>query len=90
MQGFSQQKGIDYKETFAPVVRYSSIRFLLALSVNCNLHIHQLDAETAVLNSFLEENIFTDQSKGYSDDNNLVWLLRKALYGLKHPVGFGI
>ena len=39
-QGFSQIKGIDYEETFAPVAQYSSIRTILALSAQMGWHIH--------------------------------------------------
>jgi len=49
-RGFSQIEGIDYEETFAPVVRYSSMRAILALSVQMGWHIHQMDVKNAFLN----------------------------------------
>lgn len=45
VKGFSQQKGIDYTETFAPVVRYTSICCLLALADRHRLLVHQMDAD---------------------------------------------
>ena len=57
-KGFNQQKGIDYNETYAPVVRYTSIRFLFALAAKYNLFVHQKDAGTAFLNAKLQEEIY--------------------------------
>uniref|UniRef100_A0A5S6QJJ9 Reverse transcriptase Ty1/copia-type domain-containing protein n=1 Tax=Trichuris muris TaxID=70415 RepID=A0A5S6QJJ9_TRIMR len=57
-KGYSQQCGIDYKETFAPVARFSSIRTLMALTAERDLKVHQLDISTAFLNGDLEENVF--------------------------------
>lgn len=66
-KGFTQRYGVDYEETFAPVVRYSSIRFLIAHAVRCNMKIHQMDAVTAFLQSDVKENIFLEQPEGFSD-----------------------
>jgi len=54
-KGFSPNQGIDYDETFSPVVRYTTLRFLFALSVNLNLKVRHLDVTTAFLNGFLEK-----------------------------------
>lgn len=83
VKGCSQQKGIDYDETFAPVVRYTSLRFLFALAAKHNLMIHQLDAVTAFLNGDLEEEIFMVQPEGFDDGSGRVCALKKSLYGLK-------
>ena len=53
-KGFLQQKGINYEETFSPVVRYSSIRFLLALSAKYGMKVDQMDVATAFLNPELD------------------------------------
>ena len=57
-RGFSQIKGINYEENFAPVARYSSIRTILALSAQMGWHIHQMDVKTAFLNGVIEEEVY--------------------------------
>uniref|UniRef100_A0A5S6QBI6 Integrase catalytic domain-containing protein n=1 Tax=Trichuris muris TaxID=70415 RepID=A0A5S6QBI6_TRIMR len=61
-QDYTQQRGTDFKETFAPVVRLNSIRTLMALAVEKGLTVHQLDIATAFLNGDLEEEIFMQPS----------------------------
>lgn len=83
-QGFSQQAGIDYDEIFSPVVRYESIRLLLAISVKENLKSIQFDVSTAYLNSNLKETTYMRVPDGLIvKDKNLVLKLNKAIYGLK-------
>ncbi len=48
-KGYSQKYGVDYEETFAPVVRFSSIRALLAFAVQNDILVHQMDVQTAFL-----------------------------------------
>lgn len=57
VKGCSQRKGIDYAETFSPVVRYSTIRFLVAIAAKLNLDIDQMDAVTAFLQGDLKEEV---------------------------------
>ena len=52
-QGFNQKYGLDYEETFSPVVRFESIRSVIALGAQHNLHFHQMDVFTAFLNASL-------------------------------------
>ena len=54
-KGYAQKYGIDYDETFSPVVRISSIRLLLAFAIQNDLLIHQMDVETAFLNGKLDD-----------------------------------
>lgn len=84
-KGYSQKEGIDYSETFAPVVKYVTIRCLLAISAVMDYEIQQMDVKAAFLNGDLEEEIYMQQPEGYvlMDDQQKVWRLRKALYGLK-------
>lgn len=57
-RGFTQIQGIDYMETFAPVVKLNSIKVLLALATQFNFEIHQLDVKTAFLNGYIDEDIY--------------------------------
>ena len=84
-KGYTQKHGVDYDETFSPVVRYSSIRALLAFAVQNKMLIHQMDVVTAFLNGTLEEEIYMEQPPGYVREGReqLVCKLKKSLYGLK-------
>lgn len=85
IKGCAQKKGIDYEETYSPVVRYSSIRFLMALAVKYNMDIDQMDAVTAFLQGDLSDEIYMIQPEEFVDSSavNKVCKLRKAIYGLK-------
>ena len=60
-KSFTQIKAIDYEETFSHVVRFASIRLLLALVAHLDLELFQMDVKTAFLNGNLEEEIYMDQ-----------------------------
>ena len=64
-QRYSQKYGINYDETFSPVVQFSSIRELLAYAVQNNMLICQMDMVTGFLNGELDEEIYMQQSDGY-------------------------
>jgi hypothetical protein len=64
-RGFSQEKGIDYNETFSPVINISSLRILLALTAIYDLNVHQMDVKTAFLYGHILEEIFMVQPEGY-------------------------
>lgn len=82
-KGFAQRYGRDYYETFSPVVRHATIRYLLALAVKNRMSIYQMDAETAFLQGDLHENVYMKQAQGYDDNSGRVYHLKKAVYGLK-------
>ena len=84
-QGFKQQEGIDFEETFAPVARLESIRMLLAYASYKGFTLFQMDVKSAFLNGFIEEEVFVHQPPGFVDPTypNHVLRLTKALYGLK-------
>jgi len=63
-RGFSQIYGIDYLDTYAPVVKLASIRILLAIAAIFGLEIHQMDVVTAFLAGELEEEIYMEQPEG--------------------------
>ena len=84
-QGFSQKFGEDYDQTFSPVVRFESLRALMALAAKHELHLHQMDVTTAFLHGVLEDEVFMKQPKGYEKEGkeNLVCKLKRSIYGLK-------
>ena len=85
-RGFSQIYGVDYLDTYAPVVKLASIRILLAVAAIYGLEIHQMDVVTAFLAGDLEEEIFMGQPEGFevgTKEDDLVCRLRRSLYGLK-------
>lgn len=87
-KGFSQQAGIDYEETFAPVVKYTSMQILLAVAAKLGLRVTQLDAVTAFLNGNLEEEIYLQQPEKFNNGLGKFCRLRKSLYGLKQASRF--
>jgi len=82
-KGYSQIPGMDYNDTFAPVVRMETIRTLLALAVQENWEIQQMDVKGAYLNGTLKEKIYMKQPEGYDDGTGCLYCLIKLLYGLK-------
>lgn len=82
-KGCCQKQGIDYQETYSPVVRYSSIRYLMAIAAQFHLTIYQMDAVTAFLQGDLKEEVYMEQPEVYNDGTNRVCMLRKSMYGLK-------
>ena len=64
-QGFSQKFGTDYDENFCPVVRQESLRALIALGVQNDLQIHQIDVTAAFLNGEPEEEVYMKQPEGF-------------------------
>ena len=65
-QGFSQKQGLDYDETFSPVIRFESFRSLVAVALQKRLKLHQLDITAAFLNGRLEEEVFMNQPEGFA------------------------
>jgi hypothetical protein len=83
-KGYSQVHGVDYEEIFAPVVKFTSARILLAIVALLDLELHQMDVVTAFLNGELNEEIFMEQPEGFGAENSSqVCKLAKSLYGLK-------
>lgn len=82
-KGFSQQFLIDYNETFAPVARMTSFRFVIALANQFDLLVHHMDVKTAFLNGILKEEIFMRIPEGITYTGDKVCKLNKSIYGLK-------
>ncbi|GJW89497.1 retrovirus-related pol polyprotein from transposon TNT 1-94 [Tanacetum coccineum] len=83
--GYRQEEGIDFEESFAPVVRLEAIRIFLAFAAHMNMVVYQMDVKTAFLNGNLREEVYVSQPNGFVDKDkpNHVYKLKKALYGLK-------
>ncbi|GJV17890.1 retrovirus-related pol polyprotein from transposon TNT 1-94 [Tanacetum coccineum] len=84
-QGFRQEEGIDFEESFAPVARIEAIRIFVANATHKNMIIYQMEVKTAFLNGELKEEVYVSQLEGFVDQDNPshVYKLKKALYGLK-------
>jgi hypothetical protein len=84
-KGFSQRPGIDFEETFSPVVEHDTLRVILSLVATLDLEMSQLDVQTAFLYGEIEEEIYFQQPEGYvqAGQENSVCRLQKCLYGLK-------
>ncbi|GKA55636.1 ribonuclease H-like domain-containing protein, partial [Tanacetum coccineum] len=83
--GRSQQQGIDFDETFSPVVKPATIRTVLSLAVTRDWPIHQLDVKNAFLHGQLSETVYMHQPPGFVDSAHpdYVCHLQRSLYGLK-------
>ena len=81
----AQKQGVDFTETFAPVIKMTSLRLLLALANENQAYLHQMDVKTAFLYGELDEEIFMDQPEGQAapGEEHLVCKLKKSIYGLK-------
>ena len=85
-KGYNQEEGgIDYDETFFPVVRLKAIRMLLAFASFMDFKLYQMDVKNVFLNGYIEEEVYIKQSPDFENFNfsNHVFKLSKALYGLK-------
>nr|GEV85882.1 retrovirus-related Pol polyprotein from transposon TNT 1-94 [Tanacetum cinerariifolium] len=84
-QGFNQQEGINYDETYAFVARLESIRILLAYACALDIKLFQMDVKSAFLKGFINEEVYVAQLPGFIDfvKSNHVYRLKKALCGLK-------
>jgi len=84
-KGFQQVQGVDYEETFSPVVMLKSVRVILAIATYFNYKIWQMDVKTVFHNGNLTENVYMIQPEGFVDPTNpgKVCKLQKSIYGLK-------
>jgi hypothetical protein len=83
-KGYRQIQGIDYQESFAPVVRYDSLRVIIAIAAERDLELYQLDVKTAFLNGIIDEEIYIAQPEGYIKQGREreVCRLNKSIYGI--------
>ena len=90
-KGYDQEYGLDYSETFIPVIRHETILLVLSLAVRNNWLINQLNVSNAFLHGMLDETIYMTQPPGYVDPRfpQHVCKLQKSLYGLKEAPVLG-
>jgi hypothetical protein len=84
-KGYTQKAGVDYSETFSPMVKFETVRIVMAITAADDLEIVQFDIKTTFLNGDIAELLYMEQPEGFIDKDHpdYVCLLRKALYGLK-------
>jgi hypothetical protein len=85
LRGFTQRSGVDYDETFSPVVKFATIRVVLSLALSRDWAIHQLDVKNAFLHGTLTETVYCSQPTGFFDADrpDMACRLNRSLYGLK-------
>ena len=84
-KGYSQRKGIDFKETFSPVSTKDYLRIIMAIVAHFDLKLHQMDVRTTFLNGDLVEDVYMSQPIGFEEvgKDHMVCKLQKSIYGLK-------
>ncbi|KAL8111789.1 hypothetical protein AgCh_019472 [Apium graveolens] len=84
-QGYNQQEGIDYDETYAPVARLEAIRILMAFAAHKKFKLYQMDVKSAILNGYLKEEVYVKQPPGFIHEKypSYVYKLKKSVYGLR-------
>jgi len=85
VRGFTQRAGIDFSETFSPIVKPATIRTILAITASNQWPTKQLDVSNAFLHGHLNEHVLCQQPTGFVDADrpDAVCLLDKSLYGLR-------
>jgi hypothetical protein len=78
-------KGLDFRETFAPVTCLEDIRILLAFAAFKGFKLYQMDVKSAFLNGVIQEEVYVRQPPGFENHKypHRVYKLSNALYGLK-------
>nr|GEX77464.1 retrovirus-related Pol polyprotein from transposon TNT 1-94 [Tanacetum cinerariifolium] len=83
--GYTQEEGINFEESFAPVACLEAVCIFIAYAAHKSFPIYQMDVKTAFLNGPLKEEVYVAQSDGFIDldQPEKVYRLRKAIYELK-------
>ena len=85
IKGYTQKDGIDYEETFSLMVRFASIRLIMAIIEHLDLKLFQMDVKTTFLNGELDKEIYMDQPIHFEVEwqRRKVYQLKCSTYGLK-------
>jgi histone deacetylase 1/2 len=84
-KGYKQRYGVNYEDTFSPIVKMAIVRIILSIAVSRGWSLRQLDIQNAFLLGDLEEEVYMNEPPGYEDKNlpGYIFKLDKALYDLK-------
>jgi hypothetical protein len=84
-KGFHQQSGVDYDETYSPVIKPTMVRTVLSIAISFGWSLHQIDIQNAFLHGTLSEEVFMSQPPGYQHPiyPTHVCKLQRVIYGLK-------
>nr|GEW42468.1 retrovirus-related Pol polyprotein from transposon TNT 1-94 [Tanacetum cinerariifolium] len=84
-QGYNQQEGLEYEETFAPVARLEAIRIFLAYAAYMGFIVYHMDVKSELLNGKISKEVYVQQPLGFESSEYPIQVCKvdKALYGLK-------
>src|SRR5438445_4636149 len=87
-KGYTQTYGVDYEETFSPVIKMNTVRILLSCAANQDWKVHQPDVKNAFLHGDLWEEVYMEIPPGFEDAKTVgkVCRLKRSLYGLKQSL----
>ena len=84
VKGYIQTYGVNYEDTFAPVVKLNTVGILLSLATNLDWSLHQFDVKNAFIHGELTDEVYMDIPPGYNTtQTGTICKLRNALYGMK-------
>jgi hypothetical protein len=81
-RGYEQTERVDYTDTFAPVVNWTTVRFLLMMSIRLNLATKQVDYVAAFVQADIDTTVYVEMPRGFTQQGKVL-RLKKSLYGLK-------
>ena len=84
-KGFTQQEGIDYHNTFSPILKKDSLQIIMALVAHFDVELHQMDVKITFLNGDLEKEVYMKQLEGFITNGNdhIICKLKKSIFGPK-------